>query len=82
MDSVKTQINLRIHEVGLVSSLKLLKFKVIYSWFVNNDFPDSVLHTLEQDLGKAACQRNWNLTPSDARIRTTTQGTVIPSKTV
>ena len=33
-------------------------------------------------LGKATCQRNQNLTASDTRIWTTSQGTVIPLKTV
>ena len=43
----------------------------VESWFANNDLPKT--EVIEQALSKSACQRNLNLTASDARIEATTQ---------
>ena len=41
-----------------VTSLKLLKLKDNKRWFANNDFPNTVLITLEQAFSKSAYQIN------------------------
>ena len=44
-------------------------------------FPDSMLFLLEQALGKAACNRNWNSSLADTNFNHNS-GTVIHSKTL